>query len=795
MKKRIFAALLTAVMVVCLLPFAAFAQTSGSVTPEDALWAQSAEQSELSLADQARYLEIWASLNSGVRTFAMGDADTPFLISNASQLKELAAYVNAGNTSFNAAHYQLVDNIALSDYAPGTTLGGTAGWTPIGTNSHTFKGVFDGQNYAVTGLEISNVSADYQGLFGYVSGVDSSHKAQVKNVTVQGAVVSGGNYIGAVVGYYGDFTDSLTGCAMLGGRVGATGNFLGGVVGHAGSVVASCYATGSVSGTGGWVGGVAGQTFDEVANCYATGTVSGGGDYVGGIAGVVVSASNCYATGSVSGASGVGGVVGAGMAVTSCVALGRAVSGTANVDRVAHIPAAGSYAWSGMTVQVGSDPSATRSSSNANSEDGADLTYDGTNLSTQFSSIFTGDVSAWNTLESNKLPALKNVGGTQSSVLPGWITKDPADTAIYIYTAADLKQLADEVNGVGQAADNKSGKTYKLASDIDLSAYQTGAGWTPIGAAFLTPFSGIFDGQNHTVRGLKIDNTTDFDPQGLFGYVNGVSGTNAQVRNIVVENAIVSGRGSVGAVVGWYGDQDGSYTEPLTGCAMVGGSVSGTNECVGGVVGYAPNCIVTNCYATGGVMGTSRCVGGVAGQVGSISNCYATGNVSGGAEVGGVVGYASSSATNCYATGNVSGTGMVGGVVGHIYSVEYCVSLGRTVSGTSSIGRVVGNATTTTGLYAWDGMLLKEGGSALEVVQSSSSRHGANLEYSAFLEAGNRLLPQFAGVFATNTTRGLSLLKSSPFLKTWAAHSQVNCRDGQWLSPPPTHIIFMMRRT
>ena len=49
-----------------------------------------------------------------------------------------------------------------------------------------------------------------------------------------------------------------------------------------------------------------------------------------------------------------------------------------------------------------------------------------------------------------------------------------SETTFYITTAQQLKQLADEVN----AGDSKSGKTYLLANDIDLSVYPN---WTPIG--------------------------------------------------------------------------------------------------------------------------------------------------------------------------------------------------------------------------------------------------------------------------------------------------------------------------
>lgn len=86
---------------------------------------------------------------------------------------------------------------------------------------------------------------------------------------------------------------------------------------------------------------------------------------------------------------------------------------------------------------------------------------------------------------------LKVVKGEQSSELPSWMLG--SETTIYITTAQQLKQLADEVN----AGDSKSGKTYLLANDIDLS----GLNWVPIGYYIdwnnsnNKPFSGVFDGR------------------------------------------------------------------------------------------------------------------------------------------------------------------------------------------------------------------------------------------------------------------------------------------------------------
>lgn len=82
-----------------------------------------------------------------------------------------------------------------------------------------------------------------------------------------------------------------------------------------------------------------------------------------------------------------------------------------------------------------------------------------------------------------------------------------------IRDAADLAQVAYLVNN---GENNFSGKTILLGAPIDLSAHY----WVPIGTT-VKPFMGSFDGQGHTISGMKIggDGTTDYVDSGLFGYI------------------------------------------------------------------------------------------------------------------------------------------------------------------------------------------------------------------------------------------------------------------------------------
>ena len=112
---------------------------------------------------------------------------------------------------------------------------------------------------------------------------------------------------------------------------------------------------------------------------------------------------------------------------------------------------------------------------------------------------------------------------------------DASEDSFTLTSAAQLAGLAKLVNG----GTNFSGKTVSLDKDIDLAGHE----WTPIGKSGST-FQGTFDGQNHTISNLVVDQPYKNDV-GFFGYT-----TNGAVRNFTLENAAVTGYLDVGAVAG-----------------------------------------------------------------------------------------------------------------------------------------------------------------------------------------------------------------------------------------------------
>lgn len=243
-----------------------------------------------------------------------------------------------------------------------------------------------------------------------------------------------------------------------------------------------------------------------------------------------------------------------------------------------------------------------------------------------------------------------------------------------IANAKQLKLFRDSVN-LGK---NYQNEFIQLTADMDLG----NEAWTPIGKVE-TPFEGIFDGGNHTVSNLSI-NEPAMENAGLFGVLK----TPGMIKNLTVKNADVTAKASAGALIGT------AHTGSLENCTVTGQINITANYKVGGLAGggYAD---ITNCHVdaavastvTGNYLGADLegdNVGGLIGFMGegdtTLSECSVSGlTVSGTRKVGGLVGSAfnnnliencavskvtvTSNATEDYAMGNLSSMG-IGGLAG-----------------------------------------------------------------------------------------------------------------------------------
>lgn len=261
------------------------------------------------------------------------------------------------------------------------------------------------------------------------------------------------------------------------------------------------------------------------------------------------------------------------------------------------------------------------------------------------------------------------------------ISEDPP---IEISTLEDLQKIGDPA----YEEDFPSGGNYILMDDIDASetelwddgdggAYE---GFYPIPKNISDPnaaFSGVFDGDNHTITGLYISRLSK-DTVGLFSRTSGVvknlniidsdvrgkyySGIISGINNGFIENCDVSGFVSGGSAAG----------------GIVGSNISNSSfiSDIGAVISKCSSNVSLGSSHMGGIAGWSGDFG--TGKPVLIERCYSEVNPSGTLSIlqslGGITALAIPPLTikNCYSNGTVSyensdgHSPIIGGLVGSI---------------------------------------------------------------------------------------------------------------------------------
>jgi hypothetical protein len=227
-----------------------------------------------------------------------GTESDPYLITTVEQLQEM-------NDDL-VAYYELGNDI---DASVTQTWNGGAGFEPVGDGTNPFTGKFGGHRHTITGLHIDRPSTDFVALFGYIA-----EGAEVKDVGVIDADMTGYSDVGALVGYSGGsrVCQCYSSGQVRGIESGYINSRVGGLVARSsgGSSILRCYSSANVTSNATQVGGLSGYNGHGslVIDCYATGDVSGYAK-VGGLVGDNLYpeggyVSRCYSTGKVSGTGG-----------------------------------------------------------------------------------------------------------------------------------------------------------------------------------------------------------------------------------------------------------------------------------------------------------------------------------------------------------------------------------------------------------------------------------------------------------------------------------------------------------
>jgi len=316
-------------------------------------------------------------------------------------------------------------------------------------------------------------------------------------------------------------------------------------------------------------------------------------------------------------------------------------------------------------------------------------------------------------------------------------------------TAEDPYQIATATDliALGETPDDYN-MHFILTADIDLDPNLPGG--KVFDRAVIAPdtndfedwfqgasFSGVFDGNEHTISHLTIKGESYL---GLFGQ----SDWPADIHNLGLEVMDVNGTGNyVGGLVG--------RTSGSLGSCFCSGSVNGSED-VGGLAGYSSGDIKMS-HSRSTVTGREN-VGGLVGgyddtylaNTSSISTCYSISTVIGNRDVGGLVGENQGDIVLSYSAGLISGMKEVGGLVGGNYSrIVYC-HCSCEVSGDELVGGLAGS----NGYYVYDARM--EG----EIISSHSTGTVSGLASVGGLVGENDKVGKISESCSTCAVTGLS---------------------------------------
>lgn len=289
---------------------------------------------------------------------------------------------------------------------------------------------------------------------------------------------------------------------------------------------------------------------------------------------------------------------------------------------------------------------------------------------------------------------------------PAGVTGNGTEAEPFILKTADhLAWFRDYVN-VG-----KTSACAKIADDveeIDMSTVCHKAdaekqvaelSWTPIGSK---QYQGTFDGNGKTIRNLFISSTSN--EIGFFGYA-----ADCRIKNITFDNAKVKGNDncSTGILAGCAGSCVIENIKTTGNC-----SVEGKYE-TGGIAGRA-NGNISNCENHAIVKGLHS-VGGIVGicfdSENSITSCANYGEITGTEDfVGGIIGYfGEGSLQNSANYGNVTGDARVGNLIGYanICNINNVLGIGNITANYADcngliVGYIVDASSTASGILAYN---------------------------------------------------------------------------------------------
>ncbi|MEE1168127.1 MAG: DUF6562 domain-containing protein, partial [Alistipes sp.] len=505
------------------------------VTVEDAF----KNGSEWNPGDDKYDVEVWDGVTT--KQPAYDEATKTYTVNRGSELAWLAAAVNgtletraAAADSFADKTFVLTQDIDL----------GNEPWTPIGNETTSFQGTFDGNGKTIANLVVNGYNTNV-GLFGFTT------NGEIKNVTIENAKVSGRLNVGVVAGT--PYTSKYTNITVK-GHVEVNGMAYVGGVGGKNAYADWTNITVNVD-----------ETSYVKANSVENGTAYR--TYVGGVVGFngegghkfTNITSNIDVKGSTCDVGGLFGIAHYGNKFENCSCSGDveiyAAEEAAEAEEIGGIAGV----WHNQN----------------------DTTVTMTEV--EFTGNVTTNIARETVWYNNLVGKPYSATGTGKLIVDGYEMVANGvglkDGVYYVMSAQGLVWV--------EAQEDKyfAGKTIKLANDIDM---------TGVTIANPIKFWGgrtTFDGQDYTISNLTMStDSTEKKPFSLFG------GT-ADIKNVKFDKANISGYSYVAVVAGnLYGNIENCHVSnsSVTCTYWMAGAMSGQYN-----AGNITNCSVTKTTITG----------------------------------------------------------------------------------------------------------------------------------------------------------------------------------------------------
>lgn len=660
-----------------------------------------------------------------------GTSNNPWQISNEKELAQISDVILNKDYDLKDRYFIQMADIDLSSFD---------NWTPIGTIGLPFEGIYDGNNYKISNLEI-NTEDSFQGLFGFITGV-------VKNVEVLGSIVVtttnlpySHSLVGGIVGGMNNGAQiincinrvDITADASAGGIVGEimeTDYFLCGMVF---SKVIDCVNYGTITANFSnaknentmYFGGIAGKNHGIIDGCTNYGVVDAlsqvdetelSNDYVGGITGYsyqpfysefgpneqmkYAAIINCENEANVSGVRAVGGIVGQHvLQVENCVNKGNIV-GTKSVGGIAGITGTSGTSSIGYTDVI-------------NCRNYGDVTT---------SDCYAGGITGYSY---DDIISCTNEGTISGVYGIGGITGQQFNTISECTNTGMIygENCIGGISGISGTSDNRNATIKDSINNgtIEVSLRNAGgiSGYSYAvisnckNTANITPKSGSGTYYVGGIAGTKEDGIIAHCENS--GNIKATATSNSVVGGIVGDNALgniedsintgsVEGIKVIGGIVGRC---KGSSYE-IKNCSSSTGMISGETF-IGGIVGRiegtstTTSITINTCENSSEVKGVTGYIGGIAGMHGSyniVTSCVNNGKVSGkgyndseNIGVGGISGqmFNLSKAINCTNNGEVIGERVTGGICGSTkpssstpFEIKDCTNNGKVTSNYSA---------------------------------------------------------------------------------------------------------------